>query len=451
MGGPDLERLTDQIVSFSQELSFADLPPAVVAKAKALVLAAVWCGLGAVSSPPALIAQAMAATVSSTMPATVLGTGQRTSPDLAAFANGVMIRYLDYNPSDVISAVLASTEAAQGDGRSAIVGTVLAFEVLSALADARPHGYATESDWTRWDHSTQTVIAAAAVAARQLGLSREQAGHAVSLATVSHMTLGRVRRGQLSHWKGSATANASRNGVFCALLAARGMTGPSPIFEGPNGFFEAMGTEFEFLPMPNGSYGIMDAHVKSVPAGFYGQGPAEAVAELRSKIPSLDAIKEVRVLTSPHGAQAMGTDISRWRPETRETADHSLAFVVAMTFMEGRLEVRHFDEERYKRPDVRRFMAKVQVIASDELVHASERLAFSEVAVETESGDVHTARVTHPLGHPERPMADEDYERKFRSLAEPVLPEERIVRLLDSLRDLEHADDVGAVIALTAR
>ena len=174
-----MERLTDQIVSFSQELAFADLPPAAVAKSKDLILDALGCGLGALSSPPALIAQAMAATVSSTMPATVLGTGQRTSPDLAAFANGVMIRYLDYNPSDVISAVLASTEAAGGDGRSAILGTVLAFEVLGAFADARPHGYAAESDWTRWDHSTQTVIAAAAVAARQLGLGREQAGHAV--------------------------------------------------------------------------------------------------------------------------------------------------------------------------------------------------------------------------------------------------------------------------------
>ena len=446
-----MERLTDQIVSFSQELAFADLPPAAVAKAKDLILDALGCGLGALSSPPALIAQAMAATVSSTMPATVLGTGQRTSPDLAAFANGVMIRYLDYNPSDVISAVLASTEAAGGDGRSAILGTVLAFEVLGAFADARPHGYAAESDWTRWDHSTQTVIAAAAVAARQLGLGREQAGHAVSLAAVSHLTLAKVRRGQLSHWKGSATANASRNAVFCALLAARGMTGPSPVFEGPNGFFEAMGTEIDFQPMPNGSYRIMDAYVKSVPAGFYGQGPAEAAAELRAKIPSLDCVREVRVLTSPHGAQAMGNDISRWRPETRETADHSLAFVVAMTFMEGRLEVRHFDEELYKRPDVRRFMAKVQVIPSDELVHESERLSFSEVAVETHSGDVHVARVARPLGHPERPMADEDFERKFRSLALAVLPEERIVRLLSSLRDLEHAEDLGAVIALTAR
>ena len=446
-----MERLTDQIVSFSQALAFADLPPATVARAKDLILDAVGCGLGAVSSPPALIAQAMAATVTSTMPATVIGTGHKTSPDLAAFANGVMIRYLDYNPSDLISAVLASTEAAQGDGRSAIVGTVLAFEVLYALADSRHNDYSAESGWARWDPATRTAVASAAVAARQLGLSREQAGHAVSLSSVSHLTLGRVRRGQLSHWKGSATANASRNAVFCALLAARGMTGPSPVFEGPNGFFEAVGTEIDFQPTPNGSYRIMDAHVKAVPAGFYGQGAAEAAAELRHKIPDLDAVKEVRVLTSPHGAQAMGNDVSRWRPETRETADHSLPFVVAMTFMEGRLEIRHFDEEFYKRPDVRAFMAKVKVIASDELSDESQRLSFTEVAVETESGDVHTARVARPLGHPERPMTDEDYERKFRSLAEPVLSEERIVRLLDGLRNLERAEKVGTIIELTAR
>ena len=446
-----MERLTDQIVSFSQELTFADLPPGVVARAKDLILDAVGCGLGAVSSPPGLIAQAMAATVSSTTPATVIGTGQRTSPDLAAFANGVMIRYLDYNPSDLISAALASTEAAGGDGRSAIVGTVLAFEVLYALADTRHHGYDAESGWARWDPATRTAVASAAVAARQLGLSREQAGHAVSMATVSHLTLGKVRRGQLSHWKGSATANASRNAVFCALLAARGMTGPSPVFEGPNGFFEAVGTEIDFQPTPGGTHRIMDAHVKAVPAGFYGQGAAEAAAELRPKIPGLDAVKEVRVLTSPHGAQAMGNDVSRWRPETRETADHSLPFVVAMTFMEGRLEVRHFDEERYKRPDVREFMAKVQVIASDELADGPLRLSFTEVAVETESGDVHTARVARPLGHPERPLTDEDYERKFRSLAQAVLPEERIVRLIERLRDLEHAEEVGSVIELSAR
>ena len=446
-----MERLTDQIVSFSRDLSFADLPAAVVARAKDLILDSVGCALGAISSPPALIAQAMAATVSSTMPATVLGTGQKTSPDLAAFANGVMIRYLDYNPSDLISAVLASTEAAEGDGRSTIVGTVLAFEVLYALADTRHDGYGAESGWARWDPATRTAVASAAVAARQLGLSREQAGHAVSLSTVSHLTLGKVRRGQLSHWKGSATANASRNAVFCALLAARGMTGPSPVFEGPNGFFEAVGTEIDFQPTPGGAYRIMDAHVKAVPAGFYGQGAAEAAAELRPNIPDLDAVREVRVLTSPHGAQAMGTDISRWRPETRETADHSLPFVVAMTLIEGRLEIRHFDEELYKRPDVRGLMAKVQVIASDELAHASERLSFTEVTVETESGDVHTARVARPLGHPERPMADEDYERKFRSLAQPVLSEARIVRLLGGLRDLESAEHVGTVLELTAR
>ena len=147
---------------------------------------------------------------------------------------------------------------------------------------------------------------------------------------------------------------------------------------------------------------------KWVPCGFYGQGPVEAALELRREITSLDAVKEIRILTSTHGAQPMGTDLSRWEPETRATADHSLPFVVAMAFMEGSLEVRHYDEEYFKRPDVREFMAKVRVSAADEFGSGFGRLPFSEVALEMDSGQVHTARVVHALGHPERPMSDAD-------------------------------------------
>ena len=115
-----MERLTDQIVTFSQDLSYVDLPPEVVTRAKDLILDAVGCALGAVSSPPARIVQSMAAAMSSTTPSTVMGTGDKTSPDLAAFANGVMIRYLDFNPSDVLSSVLASTEAPHGNGKATL-------------------------------------------------------------------------------------------------------------------------------------------------------------------------------------------------------------------------------------------------------------------------------------------------------------------------------------------
>lgn len=263
-----MERLTDQIVTFAQQLSYEDLPPPVIAKAKDLVLDAVGCALGALPSPPAKIAQAMAAGVSSATPATVIGTGDKTSPDLAAFANGVMIRYLDYNPSDVISAVLAATEAAHGNGRSAILGMALAFEIQSGLRRERSEG------GTRWDSATYSGITAAAVAGKQLGLNHEQMGHAISLTAVSHLAVGKVRRGQLSYWKGAATANASRNAVFCALLAAKGMTGPDPVFEGRNGFFEAIGAELDFKTAAPAAFGIMDAYVKWVPVGSTASPPS---------------------------------------------------------------------------------------------------------------------------------------------------------------------------------
>jgi 2-methylcitrate dehydratase len=442
-----MERLTEQIATFAQGLTYADLPPAAIAKAKDLILDAVGCAFGAVSSPPARIAQAMAAGVTSTRPATVLCTGHKTSPDLAAFANGVMIRYLDYNPSDVISAVLAATEAGQGDGKSAIVGMVLAFEVLDGMRRDRN---AAAGGFTQWDSATYTNIAASAVAAKQLGLDLEQTGHAISLASVSHLTLGKVRRGQMSHWKGAATANASRNAVFCALLASQGMTGPNPVFEGRNGFFEAIGTDLEFEPTPSGEFRIMDAYVKWAPCGFYGQPAIEAALELRGQIESLDTLEEVRILTSPHGAEAMATDVSRWKPETRETADHSLPFVVAMALMEGGLQIRHYDEEYYKRTDVRDLMARIKVNVAEEFGSGFARLPFTEVAVESRSGEVRTARVVHPLGHPQRPMSDADYERKFRSMAEPVLPEPQLALLVERIRTLDQAKNLGEVLQLTA-
>jgi 2-methylcitrate dehydratase len=228
------------------------------------------------------------------------------------------------------------------------------------------------------------------------------------------------------------------------------MTGPNPVFEGRNGFFEAIGTELEFEPMLSGEFAIMDAFVKWVPCGYYGQAAVEAALELRGQIEPLDTLREIRIVTSPHGAEAMATDVSRWQPDTRETADHSLPFVVAMALMEGGLEIRHYDEEYYKRANVRDLMSRIKVNAAAEFGSGFGRLPFTEVAIESTSGQVHTARVVHPLGHPQRPMTDADYERKFRSMAEPILPEHQIALVLDRLRTLEEVQDLGEVLQLTA-
>ena len=131
--------------------------------------------------------------------------------------------------------------------------------------------------------------------------------NAISLAVASHISLEQIRRGQISHWKGCALANASRNAVFCALLAAKGMTGPEEAFEGKAGFLASTGIRFEITPFADSAdeYRIMKARVKAFPAGYFSQSAIEAILNLRPQIPNLDDIKEIRLQTFPAGYEVM--------------------------------------------------------------------------------------------------------------------------------------------------
>src|SRR5205823_2446118 len=176
---------------------------------------------------------------------TLFGTTHRTPPDWAAFANGCLVRYLDYNdtylskepahPSDNIPAALAVAEAEQADGRELIVAIALAYEVQCRLCDAaslRARG---------WDHVTYGAFSTALASAKLMKLEVNKTRHAVNIAGVASAAMRQARVGELSHWKGVAFANAARHGVYSALLARAGMTGPAPIFEGQMGFEKELG------------------------------------------------------------------------------------------------------------------------------------------------------------------------------------------------------------------
>lgn len=451
-----MDRIVNTLSAYATDLAYEDLPTAVIARAKHLILDTVGCALGASSSPPAVIARRHAERVKSAPSATVIVGGQQTSPDLATFANGVMIRYLDYNdtytgvgtchPSDLLAPALAAAECMGGGGREVLLGFVLGYEVLCALADTAMH--------TRgWDQATYGLIGASVLASKLLGLHREEMGHALSLAVSSHLSIGQIRSGQISHWKGCAVANASRNALFCAALAADGMTGPHDVFEGSSGFFKQTGSDFDLPPLGGGSqaFRVLRARIKPFPSGYFSQSAIEAVLELRPQVPSLEAIAEVRLETFPSGYTAMGSDESRWRPETRESADHSLPFVMAMALMEGNVDIRHYDEEYYKRPEVHALMDKIRVSVGDESVQAWPEVPLNVLHIHLNSGETLSTRVAHHLGHFSRLMTDTDQERKFRPLAEEYagLPSEQIDELLDRLRHLEHEQDLRQVLALT--
>ena len=456
-----MDRIVDSMASYAMGLSYDDLPEEVVARAKHLILDAVGCALGAYPSPPAAIARAVAQGVTSDTPATIMVSGRKTTPDLAAFVNGCMIRYLDYNdsytgkgtthPSDMLAASLAAAECVHGDGRAVILGMVLGYEILCNLTDNG--AMQQEPNRTTWDQSTFGLVGAAVLSAKLMGLGKEQMAHAISLALSSHMSMGQIRTGQISHWKGCAVGNASRNALFCVMLAAKGMTGPNFIFEGPRGFFNTRGGPFDMLPYggKNSDFRIMSARVKPYPSGYFSQSAIEAVLELRPKIGSLADVKEIRLETFPSGFQAMGSDESRWRPDTRESADHSLPFVMAMALMEGDVKIRHYDEERFKQPDVRAVMAKIKVAVGEESVQAWPDMPLNVLHVELNNGQTLTTKVAYHLGHYKRLMSDAQQERKFRPMAEDYakLPKMQVDRLLDRLRNLEQVRYIGEVLALT--
>ncbi|MBI2172507.1 MAG: MmgE/PrpD family protein [Chloroflexi bacterium] len=285
-----MDQRIEKMITYAQGLTYEDLPPEVVGRAKHLILDTIGCALGAAPGAPGRIVRAAAAKVTSATPATVMVSGSKTSPDMAAFANGVMARYLDWNdgyfgahggghPSDMLAPTLAAVETTHGGGKEAILGFVLGYEAQCGMADAGGMDAKIGSNQT-----LDGAVGAVVLASRTLGLDKEQMRHAINLAMAACRPMGRQSRGQLSHWKEAHVPNSSRNGVFFAMMAAEGLTGPEFDFEEPT----------QWLPFGGDgrSFRIMESGVKRFPAGYFSQSAIEAMQELRPKVRNLADIKD---------------------------------------------------------------------------------------------------------------------------------------------------------------
>src|SRR5919106_2472455 len=235
-----MDSTTEYLSGYACRLTYADLPPEAVHQVKRTLIDTVGCGAGAFDSEPASIARRIASRVQGSPSARIIGTSRETSMDIAAFANTVLIRYLDCNdtyaargtghPSDMIPGVLAVADGHRVDGRKVIVAIAAAYEVFCRLADEVP--------LKGWDQGMFAAIGATCGAGKILELDRKAMGNAISIAITTGVPLGVTRIGELSMWKGCATAAAVRTGVFAAELAAEGMTGPGNPFEGRDGLWQ---------------------------------------------------------------------------------------------------------------------------------------------------------------------------------------------------------------------
>ena len=451
-----MSNLAEQLSDYGTSLKYADLPSDVVHLAKRFIIDTIGCALGGYDSEPSKVARAVAGEVTPAHPVTVMGSGQSSSLDLAVFANGVMIRFLDFNdgytskesghPSDSIAAALSATEAAGGSGKRLLVSTVLAYEAFCRICDTvdiKPRGF---------DHVTVGGIASVLAAARAMKLSKEQTFQALNLGIASNVALYQTRIGDVSMWKGCAYANASRNAVFSVQLARAGLTGPSPIFEGDGGYFRAVSGEPFALKEMGGKdhpFKINECSIKQFPLGQYSQTVAQAALEVRELYGQPEEIAQVNISTLQTAVNIMAGDPEKWTPKNRETADHSMPYTAAVALMFGTVESRHFDDEFLKDPDLLELVSKVTVSVSNEANARAPEAMLCDFEVVTKSGEEHSVQVAYHKGHYRNPLTDNEVDRKFRSLAQEHLSAERVDALLDRLWHLEDVQNVGDLIRLT--
>ncbi|HSB68040.1 MAG TPA: MmgE/PrpD family protein [Candidatus Methylomirabilis sp.] len=451
-----MDRILDFLSDYGVSMTYDRLSGRAVHEVKRRVIDTLGCAMGSYQMLPPKMARAHALEVTSTPGSTVLGTRHRSAPELAAFANGVMARYADFNdmsvgrkaghPSDNIPAVFAATEYAGTDMRSAIAGIVLAYEVQDRVGDV-----CEPVIDGGWDYVVYTSFAAAAGAGRAMGLSREQLANALALAVAPNGPMFQTRVGQLSMWKGCAAANAARNGVFAALLARRGLTGPAEAFEGACGFNKLYGVTVKLPAFGGGAipFTIEHSRFKAFPCDYEAQCCVTPAAELHKVLQGqLQDVEKIAIETYEHAVQCSADTRDKWNPATRETADHSLPYVVAVALSRGTVWVDDFVEERIRDPKIHALMQKIEVRAIEEFNRAWPEAYPFRITATMRSGQEHVQEVHYAKGHPKNPMADHEIEAKFRRLAEPVMGPAAADRALSALWQLEKLKNVQELFSL---
>src|ERR1700746_1593401 len=421
--------LAHQLANYSSSFRFEDLSKEVVHEVKRRVIDSLGCALGAWNEETCEIARKAAPNFSVNKRAAIIGTTHKGPPDWTAFANGCCIRYFDYNdtylskepahPSDNIAATLAAAESVGASGRELITAIALAYEVQCRFCDAasiRARG---------WDHVTYGAFSTALASAKLMKLDPKNTRHAVNIAGVAGAAMRQARAGELSHWKGVAFATAARHGVFSALLARHGMTGPAPIFEGEMGFEKQLGVSLgnvgeKFRGSPPK---ILKTSIKYWPAEYHSQSAIEAALFLRGQIDDLAKIKRVVIESHDASVDIIGSEPEKWTPKTRETADHSLPYITAIALIDGEITDRQFEPERFKDPRVWKFLENVKVERTDELSAMYPEAVGNIVHVDLADGRRLTRRVDYPLGNAKNRLKDSAVEGKFLGLVEPVIGE----------------------------
>ncbi len=450
------ETITATMSRWAAGLKFEDLAPEAVYQAKRFLLDSFGCALGGYQQHDVKIALEVLGEIAAPGLATVIGTGHRLDAVSASLANALMIRCMDYNdiywkqdpshPSDIFPAALACCERVRSNGRELIVGLVLGHEFEMRLCEAAFPGIRERG----WHHATLTAFVSPIVAGRALHLTWEQIQHAIGISASRHCTLGAVTAGKLTMMKNTVDPMATQSGVLAALLAEKGYTGPEHVIDGKEGLTHVFKPEWKLNLLTDGlgeSWRITQCGMKAFPTEALTHTPISAVLDLvKTNDLHPDQVEKIQIRSLARAADIL-SDPSKYDPHTKETADHSLPYVIAAALVDRQVTPMQFTMQKIMDPKIREQLQKVEVIADPEIEKVFPALQRVIVQINTKDGRSFNKQLDFPKGDPRNPLTDLEIEEKFAALADGVLTDAAQKRVKEAVWNLEHVDSVGELMA----
>ncbi|MBE3035872.1 MAG: MmgE/PrpD family protein [Candidatus Atribacteria bacterium] len=452
-----METISQGWARFALELEYDKIPPEALKEAKRFLLDSIGCAFSALNNKDTQAAYRYIQDLGGKKQATIIGWGIKANLPQATFINSLLVRALDYNdiyweqdpshPSDIIPAVLSTGEFMKKNGKEVLVGIIIAYELemrlcLAAFPGVREIG---------WHHATLTQLVSPVAAGRMLGLNKEEIVAAIGISGSSHFTLGGVVAGHLTNMKNAADPFAVESGVRAALLASKGYTGPVEVFEGKEGLFEVLDKvkwDKDILTKGLGeNFLINQCGYKAFPTEALTHQPITAALEvMQENNLKPQGVKEILIETTTRGADIL-SDPSKYKPTTKETADHSLPYCIAVAVAKGNVLPSDFEEDALRDPLVWSLLDKIKVVANPEIDALFPKVKRAIVTIKTSKGE-YKKQEDFAKGQPERPLSEKELISKFKANSEKKISPSRMEDIIKATQELENIDEIGEYMKL---
>ena len=456
------------ISEFAVNLKYEDLPQNVVDEVKRFLYDSIGCAFGGYHTKDVNILRNIYKEMDGKPESTLIGFGDKIPAVNATLVNSLMIRAQDFNdiywkedpshPSDLIPAALSTAEMVGASMKEVITAIVLAYEFEQRLCEFAVPGIRER----KWHHATLTQFVSPIVAGKILGLTVDQMVNAIGISGSHNHTIGCPTAGKLTMMKNTVDPMAVQSGVFAALMAQRGYTGTEAVFEGKEGFMDTFlgwnAKEQYVSPVKmqgrdgvsewqwnidkligglGDSYKILECGMKAFPTEALTHTHLSATLNVVTKNNiTYDKIETV-TLTTLAQAYDILFDPHKYRPESRETADHSLPYCIAAALVDHKITTQSFSEEKMKDPRIWEVIDKIKGEPSQEFEKMFPAKQPSKVVVRTKDGKEYSEYLEYPKGDPREPMTMEDLENKFNALSDGLIELQRQNEIRDMILSSE--------------